>query len=186
MPKGIPGTTSVGKFTVDFYEIKENDGPSPRGISVTLKDHAKSKYDFQPITPNPHENPTYNIPNNQKKFYSEAAGHIVKGFAFTADDVTIPYANLPSTKPYNAAEMNKLLANEIGKKILNAKDWTKVKSDDQKKFISDYPKKIAEFKKEKENSQATAEWAKHLKGKGGSTFSWGGVTYKLAAPAASA
>ena len=182
MPKGISGSTTVGTYTVEWYEIKENDGPSPRGIGVNLKDHAGSKFEFNAITPNPHANATYNQ-GSQAKFYAAGANHIKKDFEFDATDVTCPYANLPSTKPYNAGEMNKLLANDLGKKIFSGKTWDKLTKQNQETFVAEYPKKIAAYKKEKEASQATAEWVKHLKTKGGTSFSWEGVTYKLPAPA---
>ena len=184
MPKGIQGTTSVGGCTVEWYENKDNDGPSPRGIGVTLKDHQKSKYEFHPFDPNPHANPKYNQKVNQSKFYLAAANHVAHGFAFTAADVTVPYANLPTNKIYNQAEMNKLLANDLGKKITSKKDWSKLSPDEQKTFIAEYPKKIAAYRKEQEAKQCTAEWVTHVKGKKGTTFSWEGTTYKLPNPVA--
>lgn len=182
MPKGISGTTRVGTYTIEWYEIKENDGPSPRGIGVTLKDHAGSKYEFNPINPNPHSSPTYNQ-GNQAKFYAAGANHITERFEFDATDVTCPYANLPSSEPYNAAEMNKLLANALGKKIFPGKTWDKLSKPDQAKFISSYPKAIDAYKKSEEVRQAAAAWAKHVKRKGRTSFSWEGLTYKLPMPA---
>jgi hypothetical protein len=182
MPKGIPGTTTVGRFTIDWYEIKDNDGPSPRGICVTLKDHPRSKFDFRPFEPNPHSNPTYNIPNNQKKFYLAAANFIAQGFDFTADDVTVPYS-VPR-KPYTPAQMNKLIADPLGRGLVK-KEWGKLIQKEQDKFVADYTKKVAEFRKSKETEQATAAWVKHVKAKGGKSFSWETINYKLPAPAPS-
>lgn len=176
MPKGLSGSTSVSGFSVDYHEIKQNPGGGPRGLGVALKGHAGSKFKFYPINPNPHDNPSYN--SNQAKFYADAAKHVVQGFSFAADDVTCPYPNLPQA-PYNPKEMAKLMTNNLGKKLTSKTEWGKMSSQEQQNFIKEYPKKVAEYKKEQAVIQATAEWKAHLAKKSNSSVSWEGVQYHL-------
>lgn len=178
MPKGLSGTITVSGFTVDYHEIKQNPGGGPRGLGVSLKDHSNSKFKFYPFNPNPHDNSSYNNSGNQAKFYKEAAKHVTTGFDFSSDDVTCPHPNLPQP-PYNPREMNALLANPLGKKITSKTDWAKLSPAEQRTFVQEYPKKVAEYKKAQAVTQATAEWTAHLRKKNNTSFTWERETYHL-------
>ena len=65
---------TIGNTTVDYTEIRPaSGGPGPRGIKVWIKGVQGSNYTYQPITPNPHNNPAYNKKKGWPVFYNDAA-----------------------------------------------------------------------------------------------------------------